>query len=226
MFLVQQSNRRCQPQLPVCQWHAATHAVESVSIADQDTQHPLGSRGWNLYWNLSHDPFPAIGTKHGLYHDLVAGASFGGVRAGSFQAHRASFAHQVELQLHALNFGSVVGIVVDASETIANCACGHGCCRHAAIRRGEHILQSDLRISLHAECAIHTVRNVVAIVVRPMQCIENGCGHGHRTQARVVQYLVVKFLGHRAGTNCNRHRNHLGVFAHLAEDSVMPVLHE
>src|SRR5208283_2399085 len=99
---------------------------DRIPITDQDAQRSLRSGGWNPYGNLAHQALAAIRTNHGFHHNLIAGTSFGHVRARGFQASRAAFADKIEIELHALNVGNVESIAIDASKAVAGCplSCG------------------------------------------------------------------------------------------------------
>src|SRR5580658_6606550 len=93
-------------------------AVERLAVAYEDSQRALARRSRNLQWNLLHDALAAVGSEHGFECNVVARASFSHVSACAFQAGPAALAHQVKIQLHVLDSGSVVGIVVDTSEAL------------------------------------------------------------------------------------------------------------
>src|SRR5260370_40051476 len=98
----------------------AVDAVKGIRVAEQDAQRSFRSGGGNPYGNLAPQPLATIRTNHGLNHNLVAGTSFRHIGARSFQASGATFADKIEIELHALNVGSVVGIAIDASKAIAD----------------------------------------------------------------------------------------------------------
>src|SRR6516164_7938937 len=98
MLLVEQGDGGCQTQLAIGHWQAVTHTVESIAIADEDTQRAFGSRGRNADWNLAHDALTTIGAEDGFDDDLVARACFSDIGARNFETRGTALADEVEVK--------------------------------------------------------------------------------------------------------------------------------
>src|SRR5208282_3531015 len=143
----------------------AVHAVERISVADQDAQRSFRSGGRNPYGNLAYEPLATIRTNHGLHHNLVARTSFRHVRARSFQTGRAAFADKIEIKPHALNVGSVERIAINAPKALADGGSGQSRRGLPVVLRGKHVPQRHFGIAFHAEHALHAVSDVLAVLV-------------------------------------------------------------
>ena len=119
MLFVQQGDGRSQVQLAAECGVRAVHAIECFTVAHENAQIAFAGRGWNLHRNLADNAFAAIRSQDGFHDDLVAGTRLGHIGAGAFQTRPAAFTDEVEIELHAVHCGSVVGVVVDASETLS-----------------------------------------------------------------------------------------------------------
>src|SRR5690349_13571756 len=97
--------------------------------------------------NLIDHSLAAIGTKHGFDSDVVSGTRFGYVGSGAVQAGGAAVADEVEIKLHAANVRHAVRIVINTAEAVAEGEGRQHRGRLSAISRGEHILNSNGRIS-------------------------------------------------------------------------------
>ena len=147
---------------------------------------PLLGGGGNLHWNLAHDALAAIGGEHGFNYDFVARADFGYVCAGAFQACPAAFANEIKVELHAVDRGSVVRIVVDASEALAERKRGGHGGGLSVFRGNEHVLQADFGKSLDVDAAIQAVSDFLAVFIHAMQGVEDGRHDRNRAQAWIV----------------------------------------
>ena len=128
--------------------------------------------------------------------------------------------------MHPANIRHVVGIIVNTAEAVTErkrCQHGGGL---SAIGRGEHILNPHVRISTNADPAVHAIGNVLAVLVHPMQGIEDGCHHGQRAEVGIVQHFVMKLLGRRPAMNVESHRDHVGLLAEFAHDASVAILHK
>ena len=152
--------------------------------------------------NLAHQPLAPIRTNDRLHHNLVAGTGFRHVGARSFQASGAALADKIEIELHALNVGSVEGIGIDASKAIADSGSGQSRRGLPIVLRGKHVPQRDVGISLHAEHAIHAVSNVFAVFVGAVQCVEDRGHHGQWAEPRVIENFVMEFFRRCSRVEC------------------------
>src|SRR5207302_10217740 len=119
MLFVQQGNRGRQVQLAAEHRNIAAHVVQGVTVADQDAQRSLRRGGRHVQLNLAHDPLATIGTKYGLYGDLVARPGFSDIRTDVLETSKAALLYQIEIELHALDLGLLVRIVENPPEAIS-----------------------------------------------------------------------------------------------------------
>ena len=59
-----------------------------------------------------------------------------------------------------------------------------------------------------------------------MKRVEHGCHHGHRTEARIIQNLIMKLPVGGSAMDVQRDGDHVRLLAELTHDSCVPVLHE
>ena len=176
--------------------------------------------------NLAYAALATIRSQHGFHRDLIPRTRFAHTCTGTLQPGPAPFSHQIEIQLYILDRGSVVGIVVDASEALAKRKRSSHRRGLSVLRRRKHVLERDFREAFHADAAIETISNFLAVFIHAMQRIEHGRHNRHRAKARIVQYFVVEDLRPGATVNGQRYWNHLRLFVEHAHDARMPILHE
>src|SRR5579863_6569924 len=119
MLFVEQRDRRSQVQLASKGRIAMVHAIQSLSVTHQNAERSFAGRGRDFDRNLPNHALATVRSQHGFYEDLITGTGFGDIGPGAFQPCPAALAHQVEVQFYAIDGGSVVGVVIDASEALS-----------------------------------------------------------------------------------------------------------
>ncbi len=187
---------------------------------------PARSRGRNLNRNLAEDAFATIRPQQSLDGDLVARTRFGHVGARTLQTSRAAIGNEIEVQLDAFDLRGLVWVLEDAAEVLAQRERDAVRCGSRAIGRRVHVLHGELGIAKHRDVAIEAIGRVLAVLVHPLNGVEDCRHHCGGRDLGVVQHFVVELLGMRNAAEGQGHRNHVWLAIEAAHDACAPILHE
>ena len=225
VLLVEQFDGGVQVQPAVDGWIQAAAAVQSFGVAHQDAQRTFGRGGGDADRNPAHDPLASVGAQHSFNGDFFTGTGFRHIRAGALHHGGAAVFFQIKLQRYAADGGRLEGIVIDASEVVAQ-GNSHGKGSRHVFRGREHVGEPHVGKSADMDMAVHAVGGFFAILVHPLQSIEDRGHHHQRSQPGVVKHFVMELFGPAGSVNVERDRNHLRLLIEAPQDAGVPVLDE
>src|SRR5512146_2464741 len=202
------------------------HAIERVTVADEDAEGAAWRRGRNPDGNLAHDALTTIGAKHGFDDDFIARAGFGDVRACGFETRPPAIGNEIDVQFYTVDLWLLVGVVEDAAKAFAKSGGDGGGGRRIAVAGGVHVVQFQFRVAGDVDRALDAEGSVFAVLINTLDGAVNRRHHGDRREARIVQDFEVESLRVRDAVKTQRDRNHLGLLAEAAENAGVAILHE